>query len=73
MIDYDDADKLRKLLSGMIQNQLLKLSDNVYKVKEKDAMESVFPEISETETLLINETWMTPEKHLTTKLLRSKW
>ena len=56
MIDYDDAHKLRKLLSGMIQNQLLKLSDNVYKVKEKDAMESVFPEISETETLLINET-----------------
>lgn len=51
-----DADKLRKLLSGMIQNQLLKLSDNVYKPKEKDAMESVFPEISETETLLINET-----------------
>lgn len=50
-----DADKLRKLLSGMIQNQLLKLSD-VYKAKEKDAMESVFPEISETETLLINET-----------------
>ena len=68
-----DADKLRKLLSGMIQNQLLKLSDNVYKPKEKDAMESVFPEISETETLLINETWMTPKKHLTTKLLRKKW
>ena len=42
-----DADKLRKLLSGMIQNQLLELSDNVYKVKGKDTIKSALPEISE--------------------------
>ena len=31
--DKQDADKLRKLLSGMVENQLLELSDNVYKIK----------------------------------------
>ena len=31
--DKLDADKLRKLLSGMVENQLLELSDNVYKIK----------------------------------------
>ena len=56
--DNLDVDKLRKLLSGMIENQLLELSDNVYKVKGKNTIENVFPEISETETLVINETQM---------------
>ena len=46
----------------MIENQLLELSDNVYKIKEKDSIESAFPEISEIETLVINETQMTREK-----------
>ena len=57
-----DTDKLRKLLSGMIENQLLKLSDNVYKIKEKDTIEKALSEISETETSVINETQMAPEK-----------
>ena len=46
----------------MIENQLLELSDNVYKIKEKDSIESALPEISEIETLVINETQMTREK-----------
>ena len=45
-VDNLDADKLRKLLSGMIENQLLELSD-VYKVKGKDTIESALPEIYE--------------------------
>ena len=46
-VDNLDADKLRKLLSGMIENQLLELSDNVYKAKGKDTIKSTLPEISE--------------------------
>ena len=60
--DNINADKLRKLLSCMIENQLLELSDNVYKIKWTDTIENVFPEISETETFVINETQITPEK-----------
>ena len=45
-VDNLDADKLRKLLSGMTENQLLELSD-VYKVKGKDTIESALPEIYE--------------------------
>ena len=54
--DNLDADKLRKLLPGIIENQLLELSDHVYKTKEKDTIESVLQEISERETLVSNET-----------------
>ena len=57
-----DADKLKKLLSGITENQRLELSDDVYKIKGKDTIENVLPEISETETIVINETQMTPEK-----------
>ena len=53
--DNLDVDKLRKLLSGMIESQLLELSDNVYKIKGKDTVESVLLEISETETLVITK------------------
>ena len=61
-VDNLDADKLRKLLSGMIENQLLELSDNVYKVKGKDTIRKALPEITETKTSVINETQMTLEK-----------
>lgn len=47
----------------MIENLLLGLAGNVYKVKEKGTIESILPEISETETLVINETHMTPKKN----------
>ena len=57
-----DADKLRKLLSGSIENQLLELFDNVSKIKGKDTIENAFQELSETENLVINETQMTLEK-----------
>ena len=45
----------------MIEKQLLELSDNVYKIKGKDTMESVLPKISGKETLVNNEAQMTPE------------
>ena len=61
-VDNLDANKLRKLLSGMIENQLLELSYNVYNIKGKDTIEKALPEISETETYVMNETQMTPEK-----------
>ena len=61
-VDNLHADKLRKLLSGMIENQLLELSDNVYKIKGKDTIESALPEISEIETFVTNKKQMTPEK-----------
>ena len=61
-VDNLDADKLRKLLPGMIENQLLELSDNVYKIKGKDTIDKALPEIPETETSVINETQMNPEK-----------
>ena len=57
-VDNLDADKLRKLLPVMIKKKLLELSDNVYKIKGKDTVESALPEISETETLVLNETQM---------------
>ena len=46
----------------MIENLLLGLPGNVYKVKEKGTIESILPEIYETEALVINEKQMTPEK-----------
>ena len=61
-VDNLDADKLRTFLSGMIENQLLELSDNVYKIQGKDTIGSALLEISEIETLVINVTQMTPEK-----------
>ena len=42
------ADKLRKFVPGMNENQLLELSDNVYKIKRKDTIESALPGIYET-------------------------
>ena len=66
-----DADKLRKLFSCTIKNQLLELSDNVYKIKEKDTIETVLLEISETESLVINETQMTLEKAVDEQMVNS--
>ena len=53
----------------MIENQLLELSDNVYKIKGKDTIEKALPEISETETSVINETQMSPEKAIDNEAL----
>ena len=61
-VDDLDADKLRKLLSGMIKNQLLELSNNVYMINGKDTIESALPEIFETETFVINETQVMDRK-----------
>ena len=47
-----DKDKLRKIFSGMVENQLLELRD-VYKIKGKDTVESALLEISKTEILVI--------------------
>ena len=58
-----DANKARKHLSGTTEKQLLGLPDNVYKIKGKDIIENVLPGISETETLVINKTHMTPKKN----------
>ena len=66
-----DADKLRKRLSDMIENQLLELFDDVYKIKAKDTIESALPETSETETLVINETQMTPEKPVENEVIKN--
>ena len=41
-LDNLDADKSRRLLSGMTENELLELSDNADKTKGKDSTESVF-------------------------------
>ena len=68
-VDNWNENKLRKLLSGMIENQLLELSDNVYKIKGKDTIEKALPEISETETSVINETQMSPEKAIDNEAL----
>ena len=67
-----DADKLKKLLSGITENQRLELSDDVYKIKGKDTIENVLPEISETETIVINETQMTPEKAVDNKVIEEQ-
>ena len=67
-----DTDNLRKLLSGMIENQLLELSDNVYKIKGKDTIEKALSEISETETSVINETQMAPEKAVDNKVIEKQ-
>ena len=61
-----DADKIRKLLSDMIENRLLLLSDIVYIIKGKDTIEKALPEISTKHKLL-------RVKQSITKLLRSKW
>ena len=71
-VDNLNEDKLTKLLSGMIENQLLELSDNVYKIKGKDTIEKALPEISETETSVINETQMPPEKAFDNEVRKSK-
>ena len=71
-VDNWNENKLRKLLSGMIENQLLELSDNVYKIKGKDTIEKALPEISETETSEINETQMSPEKAIDNEALEEK-
>ena len=67
-----DADKLKKHLSGITENQRLELSDDVYKIKGKDTIESVLPEISETETIVINETQMTPEKAVDNEVIEEQ-
>ena len=61
-----DADKIRKLLSDMIENRLLLLSDIAYIIKGKDTIEKALPEISTKHKLL-------RVKQSITKLLRSKW
>ena len=61
-----DADKLRKLLSDMIENRLLLLSDIAYIIKGKDTIEKALPEISTKHKLF-------RVKQSITKLLRSKW
>ena len=76
-MDHLDADKLRKLLPGMIENQLLELSDNIYKMflmflKGKDTIEKALPKISETETSVINETQITPGKAVDNKVIAEK-
>ena len=71
-VDNWNENKLRKLLSGMIENQLLELSDNVYKIKGKDTIEKALPEISETETSEINETQMSPEKAIDNEALEEQ-
>ena len=71
-VDNLDEDKLRKLLSGIIENQQLELSDNVYRIKGKDTIEKALPEISETETSVINETQMPPEKAFDNEVRKSK-
>ena len=71
-VDNWNENKLRKLLSGMIENQLLELSDNVYKIKGKDTIEKALPEISETETSVINEIQMSPEKAIDNEVLEEQ-
>ena len=71
-VDNLNEHKLRKLLSGMIEYQLLELPDNVYKIKRKDTIEKALPEISETETSVIKETQMPPEKAIDNAVRRSK-
>ena len=71
-VDNLDEDKLRKLLSGMIENQQLELSDNVYRIKGKDTIEKALPEISETETSVINETQMTLEKAVDNEVIEEQ-
>ena len=71
-VDNWNENKLRKLLSGMTENQLLELSDNVYKIKGKDTIEKALPEISETETSEINETQMSPEKAIDNEALEEQ-
>ena len=68
-VDNLDSDRLRKRRSGMIENQLLKLSDNVCKIKGKDTIENALPEIPETEILVINETQKTKEKAVDNKAI----
>ena len=41
-------------------------------IKRKDTIESALPEISETETLVINETQMTPEKAVENKVIEEQ-
>ena len=61
-MDNLDADKLRNLLSAMIENQLLELPDNVHRIKGKDTIDKALPEISENGTSVTNERQMNPEK-----------
>ena len=68
-VDNLDVDKLRKLLSGMIENQLLELSD-VFKIKGKDTIESALPEISET--VVISEMQMALEKVVDNEVIQEQ-
>ena len=56
----------------MTENQLLELSDNVYKIKGKDTNNSVLLEISAKETFVINETQMTPEKTVDNEVIEEQ-
>ena len=56
----------------MTENQLLELSDNVYKIKGKDTINSVLLEISAKETFVINETQMTPEKTVDNEVIEEQ-
>ena len=71
-VDNLDADKLKKRLSGITENQRLELSDDIYKIKGKDTIESALPEISETETIVISETQMTPEKAVDNEVIEEQ-
>ena len=61
-MDNLDANKLRNLLSAMIENQLLELPGNVHRIKGKDTIDKALPEISENGTSVTNERQMNPEK-----------
>ena len=61
-MDNLDANKLRNLLSAMIENQLLELPGNVHRIKRKDTIDKALPEISENGTSVTNERQMNPEK-----------
>ena len=61
-MDNLDADKLRNLLSAMIENQLLELPGNVHRIKGKDTIDKALPEISENGTSMTNERQMNSEK-----------
>ena len=52
--------------------KLLELSDNAYKIKGNDTIESALPEISETETLAINETQMKLQKAVDNKVIEEQ-
>ena len=52
--------------------KLLELSDNAYKIKGNHTIESTLPEISETETLAINETQMKLQEAVDNKVIEEQ-